>query len=103
MRDSQRSRVYAAERSLPAGFAIRERGWLKLARCQEYVNSITETKFWRSLRKRTRNRQWIWNKRVEVLDGRGSSSARAGGLQINLPRWARCRMVILHEPATWEA
>ena len=101
-RDFQRSRVYKAETTsgvapfrAPAGRSV---GW-----CQEYINKIVDSRWWKA-------RTDV--ERVTAWDGRGCSNASAGwhgnygryrrrreGWGINLPRWARVEVVILHELA----
>lgn len=95
-RDSQRSKVYDAERVLQQG----DQGWT-FRETQEYVNRITRTRWWKN-----RGGPPF----VLVKDGRGTTWAKAWDpyttakgedrpATINLPRWARDPIVVLHELA----
>ena len=99
-RDSQRSRVFAAEIENHGIEMQNPPAWLKEAsQCQAWVDTITRSRWWRA-------RSPIGQ--VKVFDGRGTSIARGGhfgncgkknGWGVNLPKWARSEMVILHELA----
>lgn len=110
-RDSQRSKMYKAERQV----------WIKqfdprhetMAECERYLRYVTNTQFFRDL--------WYHNRRrhlakqpaeLRMEDGRGCLVARGnfGGyvnvpssvhlapeVCMKLPRWARSEMVMLHE------
>ena len=88
MRDNQRSRVYNAERMLPEWG--KRLGDGSMDTMNQYVSSITRTHWWLS-RGGPRH--------VHIKDGRGTRWARGGYGQINLPRWARTKLVCLHELA----
>jgi|SRR5215212_4538479 len=96
-RDSQRSRVYKAERAAWENFDTPE--FRTVAQCQEYVNDVTYTRFWDE----RFTDGWYLDPevRIEVSDGRGRRSAAAfcDEDRIALPKWARNRLVILHELA----
>lgn len=94
-RDSQRQRVYDAEREvedfdrpadgMDAPFSIHE--------TRAFVRTITRSRWWRN-----RTRRFYWN--VPVKDGRGRRNG--GGTPdgyITMPRWSRTPMVICHELA----
>lgn len=87
-RDTQRSKLYRAERACRAivgDVAIRDRltAWA-------FIEKVERDKWFR----RTYGR---WTFRIS--DGRGTSIARGGGGRLNLPRWSRTPMVMLHEIA----
>jgi putative metallohydrolase (TIGR04338 family) len=93
-RDSQKSKVYAAERRIQRG----DQGW-SYQETQDFVDRITRTRWWL-------NRQGP--PFVYVKDGRGTRWALAFDpyvtpkgeyrpATINLPRWARDPIVVLHE------
>lgn len=87
-RDSQRSRLYAAERTLRAG-----RKFPSVEACQEYVDSVLASSSW--MRRFPRVRA------IRVTDGRGRRHAGAfvNSAKIALPKWSRSRLIILHELA----
>jgi putative metallohydrolase (TIGR04338 family) len=93
-RDSQKTRVYNAERALQCG----DQGWT-YRETQKYVNDITKTRWWQN-----RGGPPF----VLVKDGRGTTWAKAWDpyttdkgedrpATISLPRWARDPVVVLHE------
>ena len=90
VRDTQRQRVYDAER-----YALDriDQKMMSLGECQRYVNRLCSKAYvekrWKNLRPPT------------ILDGRGSPKARYvhWNNTIQLPTWARTRWVILHEMA----
>ena len=95
MRDSQRSKVYAWERTQPwwqtaqrgggytevASSAVRP---LTLGECERFLSRVL-TK--------------AGVDTVTLGDGRGARWARGGSWKITLPVWARTRPVMLHEAA----
>ncbi len=89
-RDSQRSKAYAAERSLP--WIVNDTvGDGSMHAVNHFVDEV-----WR----------WCWKRglaRVEeaprIKDGRGTRIARGGPRALNLPKWARTYTVVLHEIA----
>lgn len=92
-RDSQKSRLYAAEQSV-----FRGRGQqlgMDIGTIQLLVDGITESKFWSRLVARS-GHEVI---RVRVRQGRKGSCARGGMLEISLPDWAKTPSVLLHELA----
>lgn len=84
-RDWQRTKVYGAERAVRRGAPM---SWADTLRfVAKVLNSATFQRRWGR-----------WD--LEVLDGRGRSSAAAfGNSTITLPKWARTKDVILHELA----
>jgi putative metallohydrolase (TIGR04338 family) len=87
-RDSQRSKLYAAERTVRAG-----RRFPDLAACQKYVERVLESSFWAA--------RHPGIAKIEVRDGRGRRHAGSydHAQRIALPRWARSERIILHELA----
>ena len=89
-RDSQRSKVYKAERRMAS--------WDK-----NRLETIPEVERWiRKLSKQTRLQTHfpeLTRREVEVSDGRGRRSAAGNESGIWLPRWGRFKLVILHELA----
>lgn len=87
--DSQREKLYRAER-----LALNSHPCFKdIEECQEYVNSITRTQFWRTLCDkfgRTKLRE------VKV-DYKIHGKATGSWSTIYLPKWAWSQSVILHE------
>lgn len=86
-RDTQRSKVYAAENVVypksPEGLTVAE--------VQEFVTKVVRSSWWAD-----RYPTGL----VAVNDGRGRRSACAiGRVEISIPRWARSRHVVLHELA----
>jgi hypothetical protein len=91
-RDSQRSRLYAAERGLQHGVHVmRTRNaperW-SVDQCQRYVDGITESAWF--------VRRW-GKRRILVLPGR--NGGHGNGDFITLGVWARQEIVVLHELA----
>ncbi len=89
MRDTQRGKVYSAEGVLNQGQTLRT-----VDECQLFVNKVVGSAYFkRHYRVRS----------IDVLDGRGRSTACAGTLyglpMIKLPIWSRTKPVILHEIA----
>jgi putative metallohydrolase (TIGR04338 family) len=87
-RDSQRARVYRAERAVPDG-----RRLPTLADVQQYVDRVTTSALWRRLAPE--------RPRVEVRDGRGRRRAGSyvGLPAIAVPRVHRRERHVLHELA----
>lgn len=90
-RDSQRSKVYAAESVIQPG---RDPEFRSIEACQRYVDHIMATKTWQKLDRTER-----WGRGIRVHDGRGHRRAVSYGGTIALPLWARQKGVILHELA----
>lgn len=98
MRDSQRSKVYAAEKALP-GY-LTERRLETVPELQAYVDEVTRSEWFRWRFPRLGSARAMGGLvPVLVLDGRGRRSACASGRTISMPCFARSRMVVLHELA----
>ncbi len=95
VRDSQRAKLYTAERvlHLPHDRRGPDSTLREIAQCQAYVDRITQSAWYgRTFPHARRN--------ILVAHGGGRSAARAcGSGRIELPGWARQRAVILHELA----
>lgn len=78
-RDTQRSKLYAWEATVPEG----ER--LSLDACRELVHAAYEA--------------YGLSARPMIRDGRGTTVARGDTTWVNLPVWARCQRTVLHEAA----
>ena len=92
VRDTQRGKVYKAEAHLPE--ALWGRKFKTLPECQTYYEHIVGSRWWKG-------RAAVIP--VMLRDGRGTSVARAfavtGIAFINLPRWSRQELWMLHELA----
>lgn len=86
MRDTQRQRVYDAERSVPRVLI----GTGSVDEVVEFVGQVVGSAWWRK-----RCTTGV----VQVKDGRGRRIACAYGNTIKLPRWARSKQIVLHELA----
>jgi putative metallohydrolase (TIGR04338 family) len=87
-RDSQRAKVYAAERTIrPLG-----RSFSSIEEIQGYVDRLVGSAWFR--------RRW-GKRRITVERGRAGSSAMAvsGPSVIQMPEWSWCEPVVLHEVA----
>lgn len=89
-RDSQKSRLYAAEKEFKNGPHPEYR---KVAQIEEFIAEMIATKWWQA--------RYPHITRIRVKDGRGTRIARGSSQtwQISLPLWARTREIILHEVA----
>lgn len=88
VRDSQRSKVYAAEKA--AVLASWNSRLETLPEIQDYLQDMMNRAWFK--------RRWPWITKVPRLkDGRGTTHARGGAGGLNLPRWARSEVVVLHE------
>jgi putative metallohydrolase (TIGR04338 family) len=103
LRDMQKGKLYRAERQHSAFRHVRVSDWENSAK--EFDDgskpmTIQETIAYVN---RVQNSRWFINrfgrKTIRVRDGRGTTIARSYGGEINIPRWARHPMVILHEMA----
>lgn len=88
-RDYQRSRLYKAEDSLPERKQLLRRGSLKA--CQEFVDSITATRFWRT--------HMPHMPYVSVTPGVCHAIATLEHATIAMPPSLRSELIILHELA----
>lgn len=84
-RDSQRSAIYRWERALPGGMPDTSRE-LSLDECRALVARV-----WDEYRP--------GDAPPRISDGRGTRIARGGSTGLNLPRWARRPLTVLHEVA----
>ena len=90
IRDSQRSKVYKAERTLPQ---YRQNG-MSIEDVREFVDKIMDS-------------NWLKGKypyayghsKVIVKDGRGRRKAGGCFTYITMPKWSRSKLVVLHELA----
>lgn len=96
-RDTQRSKVYAAERDHSLISVIRIEDVKDIRRFVMSVMRRKEMKPWRHA---------FSGSKLRITDGRGRRKATAYGcfqtsyrITITLPRWARSMMVVLHELA----
>jgi len=92
-RDSQRQKVYNAERDVLQPISIR---WPEVGQMQRYVNKIVRSRWFKS--------RWPHLVSISVGDGRsrrrGSGFYRGGGCgEIRMPVWTRYEYYILHEIA----
>jgi len=87
-RDSQRSKLYRAERTVGEG-----QHFPSVAHCQARVDQILASAWWQT--------RFPALDQVQVRDGRGRRHAGAFHNRgaISLPRWSRRERVILHELA----
>jgi putative metallohydrolase (TIGR04338 family) len=87
-RDSQRSKLYRAERTVGAGHHFPS-----VAHCQAQVDRILASAWWKA--------RFPALDQVQVRDGRGRRHAGAHQSHgaISLPRWSRRERIILHELA----
>lgn len=101
LRDSQRQKLYNAERAT-FGYSRSVKTDLRsVADVQAYVDRVTATKWWADNVTAVRNaRGNRLVRRIEVRDGRGSGSARAVGMfRILIPTGMRQDWIVLHELA----
>jgi len=101
VRDSQRSKVYKAEREAFANCnATMFREDYSLRECQQFADRVAHSKTWAGLP----DSPWVtrgsepWTK-VYVKDGRGSPRARARMNTVMVPTWARNKPTMIHELA----
>jgi putative metallohydrolase (TIGR04338 family) len=98
-RDSQRSKLYAAEHAIPGG-----KRYTTVAECQAFVDSVLDRKLVQRHYPSAMDERWYHDGRhyrIEVRDGRGHRNATgcAGTRIIQAPKWARSQRVLLHEMA----
>ena len=87
IRDTQRSKLYRAER------VVNGEKFADMEEMRKYVNKITRSDWWK---KHHENPAWG----VAVTDGRRRRNACAvGSWEIRMPRWSRCERIVLHELA----
>ena len=89
-RDSQRSKVYAAERAIPQG-----RELASIPEIEKYIK--------RKMKLKGFKKRWPGIHGLRVMDGRGRRSACGWGQHgvcfIKIPRWYRNEIIVLHELA----
>ena len=90
-RDSQRSKVYAAEKMISI---FTDNGDMPLDEVKTWISKILNSRW-------TKGRYYFTHcvGDVKIKDGRGTRWARGGASVMNLPCWSRSRLVILHELA----
>lgn len=116
VRDSQRSKLYAAERAAWKRYGATD-NFGSTYEVQEWVNMITRSRFWKSyvvphfqdadhpdtLPSLTGWQRWTLASRyrmIQVRDGRARRSACGSRLgYIKMPRWSRTKWIVLHEIA----
>jgi hypothetical protein len=86
VRDTQKSRVYAAEDAFRR--LIDDRAIVDRVAAWAFIEKVERDKWFR----RTYG---VWSFRIK--DGRGTRIARGGYGRLNLPRWSRTPVVMLHE------
>lgn len=108
MRDSQRSKVYKAERA--CGY-FHTRRIEVVSDIQAWLDKITGSAWYKKyklVRTDGENRglpfgkysqPYFRNPNIKVLDGRGRRSACATNGWMKLPKWSRTKLIILHEMA----
>jgi hypothetical protein len=98
-RDSQRSKLYAAENAAFRKFS--DRHSLTIEECTDVVRRIERSQLWADFEAEANERGHNlkpWAQRpINVLAGRGGGWANHA--EISLGGWARCEWVILHEMA----
>lgn len=87
-RDSQRSKVYKAERTIKAGKDRLE----TVAEMEKWITNLCK-------QKRIRSHFPELRRSFDVEDGRGRRAAGGSTWGITMPRWSRSKLVILHEMA----
>lgn len=87
-RDSQRQRVYEAERL--ARHRMDDKAMTDRIAAWAFVERVERDRWFR-------RHFGLW--RFRISDGRGTRIARGGGGWLNLPRWSRTPVVMLHEIA----
>lgn len=85
-RDTQRQRVYDAERAS----RVRGREFASVDEIQRYVDALTKRAWFIS--------RW-GHKRIKVTDGRSRRRGGSTWTQIKMPTWTRYEMYVLHEVA----
>jgi putative metallohydrolase (TIGR04338 family) len=102
-RDSQRSKLYEAERAVDWSG---ERKFATVAEIQRYVDRLTDQMWWIKRWPRiAKGTVLTWNGGFEdrpaivVMDGRGRRRAGAAGRMITMPKWSRTEHSTLHEVA----
>ena len=103
MRDSQRSKVYGAEREVKFPKALERLE--TVPEIEAWLSKIMRSAWWKKYKIQSAafiNREPFplkLYKSIRVKDGRGRRHACGGHGSISLPMWSRYRLVILHEVA----
>lgn len=97
VRDTQRQKLYNAERKAFGEDFTRILGDGSMAAVEEFVRRVESSETWLLLLAKS-NRKPI-NGGLQLKDGRRNRSASANAGELTLPRWARTAPVILHEMA----
>ena len=101
-RDSQRSKLYEAERAVTWEG---ERKFETVAEIQRYVDRLTSQMWWIKRWPRiTAGTVLTWDgfedrPAIVVHDGRGRRRAGASNRMITMPKWSRVEHIVLHEVA----
>lgn len=106
-RDSQRQKLYDAERAALDVKGLTMKRWETVPEMQAYVNKLLDSAWFKRHWPRKGGSEGIWlgangfvfAPKVEVRDGRGHRRATYGGGVIQMPKWARKEWVMLHELA----
>lgn len=99
-RDSQRQKLYDAE----CAFNHATHRLETLEEVQEYVDSITRTRWWKSRYFGSfENSGWRFRGngkyQVRIKDGRGSATSYRLRGEVKMPHWSRYKGIVLHELA----
>lgn len=89
MRDTQRSKVYRAERAIDK--------YSKRYETVEEIDAFLKSIWSRKRLQKKYHRALKWYEPPSIKDGRGTRIARGGAWHLNLPLWSRFSTVILHE------
>ncbi len=94
-RDTQRSKVYAAERSIDAWVDGKQGTLMSIGEVEQFVCSTMGMAWYK--------RDFVqkqWHLRFPIIrDGRGHRRATGGANTLTFPRWSRYPLVICHEMA----
>jgi putative metallohydrolase (TIGR04338 family) len=90
IRDSQRSKVYKAERTLDQFY----KNGMSIEDVREFVDKIMDSNWLNGKYPRA-----YVNGKVIVKDGRGRRKAGGCFAYITMPKWSRSKLVVLHELA----
>lgn len=89
VRDSQRRKLYKAEREAK----LDETPLPTVLDCHNYVHKCLKSK------RLLKTYPFMRGAKIGIKDGRRTRIARGGRFYLNLPRWARTKWVVLHELA----
>jgi len=97
-RDNQRKRVYDSENAL--GKTTCGGRLESVSEIEDFVNKIVRSRWMNTIARKNGN---YYVHSVEIKDGRGTRNgfayryALSGHAVLNLPRWSRSKLVVLHE------